>query len=51
MKKGIDVSKWQGTIDWSKVKNSGVTFAVLRIGYGRYDNQKDPQLKETMNRQ
>lgn len=45
MKKGIDVSKWQGTIDWLKVKNSGVTFAILRIGYGRYDNQKDSQFE------
>ena len=30
---GIDVSKWQGKIDWQKVKNSGVDFAVIRIGY------------------
>lgn len=45
IKKGIDVSKWQGIIDWSKVKNSGITFAILRIGYGKYDNQKDPQFE------
>lgn len=30
---GIDVSKWQGKIDWQKVKNSGVDFAVIRVGY------------------
>lgn len=30
---GIDVSKWQGKIDWKKVKNSGVEFAFIRIGY------------------
>lgn len=30
---GIDVSKWQGKIDWQKVKNSGVEFAFVRIGY------------------
>lgn len=30
---GIDVSKWQGKIDWQKVKNSGVEFAFIRIGY------------------
>lgn len=29
---GIDVSKWQGTIDWEKVKKSGVEFAMIRIG-------------------
>ena len=30
---GIDVSKWQGDINWSKVKNAGVEFAFIRIGY------------------
>lgn len=30
---GIDVSKWQGKIDWTKVKKSGVDFAIIRIGY------------------
>lgn len=33
MLKGIDVSAWQSTIDWAKVKNSGIQFAILRIGY------------------
>lgn len=43
--KGIDVSKHQGTIDWTKVKAAGVQFAMLRAGYGRYDNQKDEQFE------
>jgi len=30
---GIDVSKWQGKIDWMKVKASGIEFAFIRIGY------------------
>ncbi len=30
---GIDVSKWQGKIDWKKVKQSGIDFAFIRIGY------------------
>lgn len=30
---GIDISKWQGTINWKKVKKSGVKFAFIRIGY------------------
>lgn len=30
---GVDVSKWQGKIDWTKVKNSGIDFAIIRIGY------------------
>ncbi len=29
--KGIDVSSWQGKPDWTKVKKSGVEFAILRI--------------------
>lgn len=33
--KGIDVSKWQGVIDWDKVKADGVEFAMLRAGYGQ----------------
>ena len=41
MIKGIDVSKWQGEINWEKVKNDGIKFAILRIGYGKYENQKD----------
>lgn len=32
--KGIDVSKWQGTIDWQKVKSAGVDFAVVKLGNG-----------------
>lgn len=30
---GIDVSKYQGTIDWAKVKEAGVEFAMIRVGY------------------
>ncbi|MCR4722281.1 MAG: glycoside hydrolase family 25 [Eubacteriales bacterium] len=30
---GIDVSTWQGDIDWYAVKRSGVAFAMMRIGY------------------
>lgn len=29
---GIDVSKWQGEIDFEKVKNAGVEFVILRMG-------------------
>jgi len=35
---GIDVSSYQGVIDWQKVKNSGVEFAMIRIGYGYNNN-------------
>ena len=30
---GIDVSKWQKEIDWDKVKNEGVDYAIIRCGY------------------
>ena len=30
---GVDVSKWQGKIDWKKAKESGIEFAFIRIGY------------------
>ncbi|MBE5962219.1 MAG: hypothetical protein E7256_12720 [Lachnospiraceae bacterium] len=30
---GIDVSKYQGEIDWVKVKESGIDYAMIRIGY------------------
>ena len=33
--KGIDVSEWNGTIDWAKVKAAGIDFAFIRVG-GRY---------------
>lgn len=33
---GIDVSEYQGNIDWEKVKKSGIEFAIIRIGYRGY---------------
>ena len=32
--KGIDVSKWQESIDFTKVKNAGIEFVIIRAGYG-----------------
>lgn len=46
--KGIDVSKHQGKIDWQKVKAAGVEFAIVRAGYGMYENQVDPQFAANM---
>ncbi len=31
--KGIDVSKYQGNIDWQQVAQSGIDFAMIRVGY------------------
>ena len=30
---GIDVSRFQGTIDWSQVANAGINYAMVRVGY------------------
>ena len=32
MNKGIDVSHWQGNIDWNKVKKAGIEFAIIKAG-------------------
>jgi lysozyme len=39
--RGIDVSKYQGTIDWNRVRNAGVTFAFIRVSDGV--TYKDPK--------
>ena len=37
---GVDVSAWQGEIDWQKVKGAGIEFAFVRIGYRGYESGK-----------
>ena len=43
--KAIDVSEWQGTIDWKKVKADGVDAAIIRYGDGTY---LDPNFNTNM---
>ena len=38
---GIDVSYVQKNIDWQKVKQAGIGFVFVRIGYGKELSQKD----------
>lgn len=38
---GIDVSKHQGQIDWQAVKDDGIDFAIIRVGYGDNDASQD----------
>ncbi len=40
---GIDVSGFQGNIDWESVKRDGIEFAMLRAGYGA--GNPDPQFR------
>ncbi len=37
---GVDGSAFQGNIDWQKVKDSGIRFAMLRLGYRGYESGK-----------
>lgn len=37
---GIDVSSWQGDIDWAKVKKENIDFAIIRVGYRGYGTGK-----------
>lgn len=41
---GIDVSRWQGKIDWNKVAANGIKFAIIRGGTGK--NNKDIYFEE-----
>ena len=47
---GIDVSKYQSGLDWDKIKKSGVSFVIIRIGYRGYGAAgnlvKDPMFEE-----
>lgn len=36
---GIDVSAWQGDVNWTKVKAAGCDFVMIRVGYGHVDNE------------
>lgn len=38
--KGIDVSKYQGAIDWAKVKAEGIEYAFIRLGLRGYESGK-----------
>lgn len=33
---GIDISQYQGDIDWNQVKSAGIDFVMLRVGYRTY---------------
>lgn len=45
--KGIDVSKYQGSIDWQKVKAAGIEFAFVRVGWAGYEGGIDEGLDAT----
>ena len=43
---GIDVSKWQGSIDWEKVKHAGYDFVIIRMGYRGYGKSGELAIDE-----
>ena len=48
--RGIDVSKWQGGVNWNEVKKDGTEFAILREGWGKKSpNQIDKKFKDNIN--
>ena len=47
--KGIDVSQWNGNINWAKVAKSDVDYAIIRVGYGdNYTYQDDTYFKKNV---
>lgn len=44
--RGIDVSQWNGNINFDKVKAAGIDFVIIRAGYGRTATQKDPYFEQ-----
>lgn len=44
--KGIDVSVWNGDVDFKKVKESGIDFVIIRAGYGSLLKQKDIKFED-----
>ena len=44
--KCIDVSEWNGDINFSKVKNAGITCVIIRAGYGKDPNQEDNEFQK-----
>ena len=41
--KGLDISKWNGNIDWDAVKKAGIKFVIIRAGYGTHIDYKFEQ--------
>ena len=44
--KGIDVSEFQGNMDWHQVKAQGIDFAFIRVGHGNHNI--DPYFQTNM---
>lgn len=49
MRKGIDISHWQGIIDWTAVKKDGVEFAIIKAGGSDKGFYKDSKFEKNYN--
>ena len=48
-KKGVDISEHNGSVDFQALKNAGVQFAIIRLGYGSdYVSQDDSRFSENV---
>ena len=47
--KGVNVSEWQGSINWDAVASDDIDFAIIRAGYGQYESQKDLYFEQNYN--
>lgn len=45
---GIDVSEHNGTLDYTKLKDDGVKFVIVRAGYGQFEYQRDVEFSQNM---
>lgn len=44
--KGIDISEFQDNVNYQKLKEQGIEFAIIRCGFGKNANQKDSKFEE-----
>ena len=45
---GIDVSCWNGLVDWKAVKAAGIQFAMIRAGLGNDISQIDSEFRRNI---
>ena len=46
MIKGVDISKYNGTVDFNRLKNSGIDFVIIHTGYGQNLKSQDDRMFE-----
>lgn len=43
MKKGVDISTWNGNVDFNELKKAGIEFVIIRCGYGSDIKDQDDE--------